>query len=35
MATNKPTPKDYGRWGATGVKIISKPPQKKKVKKGK
>ena len=29
----KSTPKDYDRWGKTGIKIISKPT--KKVKKGK
>lgn len=31
----KTTPKDYDRWGNTGIKIVSKPKTKKKVKKGK
>lgn len=35
MATKKATPKDYDRWGTVGIKVISKPKQKKKVKKGK
>lgn len=35
MATKKKTsPKDYDRWGNSGIKVISKPT-KKKVKKGK
>ena len=35
MANNKKTsPKDYDRWGNSGVKVISKP-KKKTVKKGK
>ena len=34
--SKKVSPKDYDRWGKTGVKVISKPQnQKKKVKKGK
>ena len=36
MGTKKTTPKDYDRWGNTGIKIVSKPTKtKKKVKKGK
>lgn len=35
MADNKTTPKDYSRWGNTGVKVISKPKPKKAPKKGK
>ena len=37
MADNKAksSPKDYDRWGKTGIKVISRPQQKKKVKKGK
>lgn len=36
MAQNKKvTPKDYDRWGNTGIKIISKPKSKKPTKKGK
>ena len=30
----KPSPKDYDRWGNSGIKVISKPT-KKTVKKGK
>lgn len=30
MATKKTTPKDYDRWGNTGIKVISKPKPKKK-----
>ena len=26
----KNTPKDYGRWGKMGVKVVSKPTDKKK-----
>lgn len=33
MASKKVTPKDYGRWDNTGVKVIKKPT--KKVKRGK
>ena len=25
---NKNTPKDYGRWGKMGIKVISKPTDK-------
>ena len=35
MATKKTSPKDYDRWGNTGIKIISKPKPKKPTKKGK
>jgi len=33
MAATKKSPKDYDRWGTVGVKVVSKPTQKKKVKK--
>lgn len=26
----KNTPKDYGRWGKMGIKVVSKPTDKKK-----
>lgn len=35
MATKKDTPKNHDRWANTGIKVIKKPEQKKKVKKGK
>lgn len=27
---SKNTPKDYGRWGKIGIKVVSKPTDKKK-----
>jgi len=29
MATKKTSPKDYDRWGNTGIKVLSKPTPKK------
>lgn len=34
MSEKKTSPKDYGRWDRTPIKVI-KPPKKKAVKKGK
>ena len=33
--SKKSSVKDYGRWEATGIKVIKKPSTKKKIKRGK